>query len=276
MRRRIAGILVAVICAPILLAQQSLPADRLLAFDVVSVKPNTAGGNENSDVEPSGRVVITNMSLANLVRGVFEVQRDELVVGERVPSWFASERWDITAIGPPLTPDEASQRRVRIMMQNMLADRFKLVTKREVRDTPVYALVVARSDRRLGPQMRPSTADCAALLTAFKATGARLMPNSPVCGLRPQLRGQFSATGILLPDVARWLAPVTGRPVLDASGLTGLFDLEMKFAPDDVPNPTDGAALVTALQEQLGLRLEPRRAPVNVFVIDSVERPTPN
>ena len=267
--RMTALILVVVTCVPVLVAQQ--PTDR---FDVVSVKPNTSGGNEHSDVEPSGRVVITNMSLANLVRGVFDVQRHELVVGDQVPSWFASDRWDITAQGPPLTPDAGSQQRVRTMMRNMLVDRFKLVTTREVRDTPVYALVVARTDRRLGPQMRPSSADCPALLTAFRATGARLMYNSPVCGQRPRLRGQFSGIGISMGDFALALSPVVGRPVVDATTLTGPYDLDVTFAESD--DPASVASLFTALQEQLGLRLEPQRAPVNVFVIDSVERPTPN
>jgi uncharacterized protein (TIGR03435 family) len=263
------------ICAPILSAQQPLPADPSLAFEVVSVKPNTSGGNEDSDVQPNGRVVITNMSLANLVRGVFEAQRHELVVGDRVPSWFASERWDITAVGPPVT-DEASQRRVRIMMQNMLADRFKLVTKRELRDTPVYALVVGRSDGRPGPQMRPSSADCVALLAAFKASGAtRQTPDSKVCGGKSGT-GRIWGTGVLLDDFIRRLIPAAGRPVLDMTGLTGPFDLDLKWTPDDASAPATGAALVTAIQEQLGLRLEPRRAPINVFVIDSVERPTPN
>jgi uncharacterized protein (TIGR03435 family) len=101
------------------------------------------------------------MSLANIVRGVFDVQRQDLVVGDRVPSWFTSDRWDITALAPPTAA--VSQQQIKTMLQNLLIERFKLVTRRERRDMPMYALVVARSDRRLGPQMKPSTADCAAL-----------------------------------------------------------------------------------------------------------------
>jgi uncharacterized protein (TIGR03435 family) len=161
------------------------------------------------------------------------------------------------------------------MLQNLLIERFKMVTRREVRDMPVYALVFARSDRRLGPQMTPSTADCAALLAAFKATGAtRPTPDANVCGLQP-IRGQFRGKGILLTDLARALA-VAGRPVVDATGLSGSFDFELKWTPDDAAGAPVGASLFTAVQEQLGLRLEPRQTPVNAFVIESVERPTPD
>ena len=253
-----------------LVAQQ--PSSR---FEVASIKPSQADARspDNTDVQPSGRVIITNTRLDLLVRGVFELERQEMVLGERVPSWFASERWDIIAQGPPIT-DGASQRLIRTMLQNLLIDRFKLVARREMRDTPMYALVVARSDRSLGPQLKPSSADCAAMAAAFKATGARQGPDSPVCGVKP-IRGQYRGTGIRLGELARALA-VSGRPVMDATGLIGVFDFELKWAPDDAVGATAGASLFTAIQEQLGLRLEPRQTPTSVFVIESVERPTPD
>jgi len=242
-------------------------------FEVASVRQSTSNGNEDSTVEPSGRVVFRNMSLANIVRGVFDVQRQDLVVGDRVPSWFTSDRWDITALAPPTAA--VSQQQIKTMLQDLLIERFKLVTRRERRDMPMYALVVARSDRRLGPQMKPSTADCAALLAAFKASGAtRQTPDSNVCGGKSG-KGRIWGTGVPLDDLARRLV-VAGRPVVDMTGLTGLFDLDVKFTPDDAPDPASGASVFTAVQEQLGLRLEPRQAPANVFVIESVERPTPD
>ena len=94
-----------------------------------------------------------------------------------------------------------------------------------------------------------------------------------MCGVKP-IRGQFRGTGIRLSDLARALA-VSGRPVVDATGLTGSFDFELKWA-DDATGAAGGASLFTAIQEQLGLRLEPRQTPTNVLVIDSVERPTPD
>jgi uncharacterized protein (TIGR03435 family) len=149
------------------------------------------------------------------------------VVAAPLPSWVGSERWDIVAKGPPITDLKAQLPLYRRMMQNLLIERFKLVTRREMRDIPIYALVFARSDRRLGPEMRPSSADCAALSAAFKATGARQGLDSPTCGLRP-IRGQFRGTGILLRDLAHALA-ISGRPVVDATGLTGSFDFDLKW-----------------------------------------------
>jgi uncharacterized protein (TIGR03435 family) len=245
------------------------------AFEVASIKPSgDSRARQDADVQPSGRLVVTNTTLLSLISDFFEVQRHEMVSGERLPSWVGSERWDIVAKGPPITDVGAQLPLYRRMMQNLLIERFKLVTRREMRDIPVYALVFARADRRLGPQMRPSSADCAALSAAFKATGARQTPDSPVCGLRP-IRGQFRGTGILLRDLARALA-ISERPVVDATGLAGSFDFDLKWTPYDAAGATVGASLFTAIQEQLGLRLEPRQAPMNVLVIDSAERPTPD
>ena len=269
---RMSILIVAVVLLSATLAgQQPAPA-----FEVASIRPSgDSRADENSEVQPSGRFVATNMTLDNLIRGVFDVQRHELIWGERVPSWVASEKWDIIGKGPPVTDEQAQRPLYRRMMQNLLIERFKLVTRREARDTPVYALVVARDDRRLGPQMRPSSADCAALLAAFKATGARQTPDSPICGLRNQ-RARLWGTGVPLTEITRLLSLRAERPVVDATGLSGSFDLDMKFTPDDASDPASGASLFTAIQEQLGLRLEPRRAPVNVLVIESVERPTPD
>jgi uncharacterized protein (TIGR03435 family) len=270
MRRKV--LTIGVFCA---LTLTGAAQQRTLRFEVASIKPSAvdARAPDSSDVQPSGRVVITNMALGDLVRGVFEVERNAMVLGERVPGWFASEKWDIVAQGPPIT-DAASQQQIRTMLQNLLIDRFKLVTRRETRETPTYALVLARSDRSLGPQLKASSADCAAMAAAFKATGARQGPDSPVCGVKP-IRGQFRGAGVRLNDLARALA-VSGRAVVDETGLTGSFDFELKWTPDDAAGATVGAPLFTAIQEQLGLRLEPRQTPVNAFVIESVERPTPN
>lgn len=106
------------VLAATLIAQQPSPR-----FEVASIKPSTvdSGADENSEVQPSGRVVITNMVLEHLVRGVFEVERHEMVVSERVPSWFSSERCNIIAQGPPII-GSASQQQVRTTMQNLLVD----------------------------------------------------------------------------------------------------------------------------------------------------------
>jgi uncharacterized protein (TIGR03435 family) len=265
-------VLIAVALAPLLAAQQTTPA-----FEVATIRPSAADprAEDFSEVQPSGVFLVTNTTLDNLVRHVFDVQRHELILGDRVPSWFGSQRWDIVGKGPPIT-DEAAQRPLLLtMMRNLLIERFKLVTRRETRDTPVHALVVSRADRRLGSQMRTSSADCAALSKALKATGARQTPDSPVCGLRNQ-RTRVWGMGSPLTELTRMLSLTLGRPVVDATGLTGSFDVDVAFTLDDASDPARAAALVTAIQDQLGLRLESRRAPLEVLVIDSVERPTPD
>ena len=267
LRLLLALIVAAAICPP-LAAQQATPA-----FEVASIRPSAdPRAPDESEVQPSGQFLVTNTTLDDLVRGVFGVQRHELVVGARVPSWFTSQRWNIVGKGPPITDEAAQRPLLRLMMRNLLIERFKLVTRREVRDTPVYALVLAGLDRRLGPQMRPSSANCAALLAAFKATGARQTPDSPVCGLRNE-RARIWGTGVPMREFTRLLSLTAGRPVVDATGLSGSFDLDMKFTRDDAADPAGGASLFTAVQEQLGLKLEPARRPIDVLVIESAERP---
>ncbi|HET9196570.1 MAG TPA: TIGR03435 family protein [Vicinamibacterales bacterium] len=269
---RVTGAMVAVVLLSATLAgQQGAPT-----FEVASIRPSgNTNAEDHSEVQPSGQFLVTNTRLADLLRVVFDVQPHELVFGERLPSWVDSERWDIIGKGPPISDEVAQRPLLLAMMRNLLIERFKLVTRREVRDGPAYALVVARADRGLGPQMRPSTADCAALAAAFKASGARRTPDSPVCGLS-RLRGRFRGTGVRLTELVRLLAPAAGRPVVDATGLTGAFDLDLTFTPVDAPDPAVGGSLFTAIQEQLGLRLEPRQAPMNRLVIESAERPTPD
>jgi uncharacterized protein (TIGR03435 family) len=253
-------------------AAQGPPLDRP-TFEVASIRLNKSGASGGkADAAPNGRVTVTNSTLLELIRNGFELQGNEMIRGERLPSWVESDRWDIVAQGPPIT-GPASQQLLRRMLQNLLIDRFGLVTKREMRDVPAYALVLARSDRRLGPGMQPSTQDCAALVAAAAKAAA---PGAVrVCGRRSG-PGFISTLGAPLADFARTLSLFAGRYVFDATGLTGGFDLDLKWTPDPgvagAP-PQDGASLFTAIQEQLGLRLEPRQATVNAFVIESAERP---
>jgi uncharacterized protein (TIGR03435 family) len=244
-------------------------------FEVASIRPNKSSETRNgADAAPSGRVTVTNMTLYNLVRNAFELQPHELVSGERMPSWVESERWDIVAQGPPLK-DPASQQLLRQMLRNLLVDRFKLSSRRETREVPVYALVLSRSDRQLGPQIRPSTLDCAAQIAAARAPGTA-RGSIQQCGRRVG-PGYMATFGTPLKDFAAALSTPAGRFVLDATGLTDRFDLELKWNPEpgttDAGGVADRASLFTAVQEQLGLRLEARRAPINVFVLETADRP---
>jgi uncharacterized protein (TIGR03435 family) len=177
-----------------------------------------------------------------------------------------------------------------LMMQALLAERFKLVVHRETREVSIDALVMARADRRLGPNLTPAAFDCDALRAAF-ARGERPTPpppngDRPVCGART-VPGRFLVGGYPIADFARNLSGfVGGRPIVDRTGLTGLYDLELTWTPDTPPAGRDGApppgfdpngpSLFTAVQEQLGLRLEATTGPVEVLVIDSANRPTPD
>src|SRR5688572_23764683 len=223
MRLLVHGIGLIVLCGH--LAAQSAPAapqPGSQTFEVASVRQNTSGEvRGRPDLQPGGRVTFTNMSLYELVRGAFgverqEVERHQIVPGAHYPSWAESDRWDIIANAPA----GADRDQIRSMLQNLLIQRFRLVARRETRDAPVYALVVARADRRLGPQMRPSTADCAALAEAFRASGAAPSPDAPLCGRR-SAEGRLWGTGILLTELVATLTPAAERPIVEATGLTG-------------------------------------------------------
>ena len=125
------------------------------------------------------------------------------------------------------------------MARNLLADRFKLVVHTEMRETPVYALVLARSDGRLGPQLRRSTVDCAALLAGFKEkkeTPPNTINGRPSCGTQIR-QGIMMTTATTMADFVRNLAPMAGRPIVDRSGLTGTFDIDLTWAPDQQGAP---------------------------------------
>jgi uncharacterized protein (TIGR03435 family) len=250
------------------------------AFEVASIKENnSASDNASVRALPGGRVSASNNSLRNIIRNAYNVQHYQIIGG---PEWITTVRWDINA----KAPDDAPPQQLLVMLRALLADRFKLVVREEVREMPVYALILARTDGRLGTQLRASAMDCAALFAAAKAKGETPAPTTngrPTCGTRTT-RGNMMTTGVTMADLARNLAPFTARPVLDKTGLTGAFDVELAWTPEQgplgpegtaaaAPPSTDGVALYTALQEQLGLKLDAQRGPVNVLVIESAQRP---
>jgi uncharacterized protein (TIGR03435 family) len=192
------------------------------------------------------------------------------------------------------------------MVRTLLKDRFKLVLHMETRDTPICALVKARADGQLGPRVKPSTMDCgtmraeraAATAAAARARGGRVpVPPPPaanepvVCGMRVAGRGgptlNYRAGHITMTALANALRPYVGREVADRTGLAGEFDFDLQFSAPPTAGSTDAAgvpvaplddaaSIFTALQEQLGLKLESTRGPVELMVIDSAERPTEN
>jgi uncharacterized protein (TIGR03435 family) len=270
------GILVA-LCSSLVVAQsQTGPAASASrpTFEVASIKPNKSSDSRSrTDAAPNGRVTATNVPLNDLVRTAFELQPQEMVMGDRAPAWITTDRWDIEA----KATGEPSPQQMRAMLRNLLLDRFKLVSRRDVRNMPAFALVLARNDRQLGPQLRRSMLDCEAQVAAARVPGTT--PGSvQQCGGRSS-RGTIATFGVPLSSFAKSLSAAAGRYVFDATGLTDRFDLTLKWTPDPdagAATPSDAVSLFTAIQEQLGLRLEPRQAPVDVFVIESAEPPTEN
>jgi uncharacterized protein (TIGR03435 family) len=180
------------------------------------------------------------------------------------------------------------------MLKALLAERFKLVAHNESRELPVYDLVMARSDARPGPQLRKSDVDCAALFAARRGGGPPPPPPQPgermQCGMFGGI-GRVTAGAVTMAQFGTLLSRLVNRTVVDKTGLAGNFDIDLTFTPDqparapgappDQPiraNGVDidpnGPSLFTALQEQLGLKLDSQKGPVDVVVIDSVEHPT--
>ena len=255
------------------------------AFEVASVKPNRSGESGGSfGTRPGGQLVVRNNTLRNMVRNAYGVQNFQIVGG---PDWFDRDRFDITA---KATLAEPTMPQFMAMAQALLAERFKLVIRRETREMPIYALVMARSDGRWGMQLNRSTTDCAAIVAAARRGApppSLANPNGrPLCGTRT-LPGRILGGGVTMADLARNVSNFAGRMTVDKTGLDGPFDFELEYTPDQLPPegvlppnlpppPVNGASLFTAMQEQLGLRLDSQRGPVDVLVIESAEQPTPD
>jgi uncharacterized protein (TIGR03435 family) len=250
-------------------------------FEVATIKRNMSGSTSASNrALPGGRVTITNNTLRNIIRNFHRIQPYQLIGG---PDWLSTERWDIVAKAEGDPPPE----RMIEMVKTLVADRFKLTTHTETRELPIYALVLAKGDKSLGPQLHRSTTDCAAIFAEARARGGappRGPDGGPLCGINMDT-GRMATSAVTIADLARNLSMVAGRSVVDKTGLPGNFDLELTWAPevpagnaavgtpDAAPLAGDAPSLFTAIQEQLGLKLDPQRGPVEVLVIDSVEKP---
>jgi uncharacterized protein (TIGR03435 family) len=260
------------LAAPIRLA--GLAQGKQVAFEVASIKRN-ASGDENFgfNARPGGLMVAINVTPRQIVRFAFSMQNSRVEGG---PEWMDTEHYDITAkAAEAATPDQ-----MLLMFRTLLTDRFKLVLHMDARDTPIFTLVRARTDGRLGAQLRPSSADCDAIRAA-QARGAALTAGDgrPVCGGRARA-GIITAGGVTMEEVARNMSGLVQRVVVDRTGLQGRYDFDLKFVPDAQLTAPAGAgapaelpSLFVALEEQLGLKLEAGRAPVDVVVIDSIARP---
>jgi uncharacterized protein (TIGR03435 family) len=247
--------LIAVVLALIGVAGAQRPT-----FEVASIKRNNSGSEGGGFNANAGFLRVTNNPLRNVIRNAWGLQAFQIMGG---PDWINTERWDIVA-----KAEGNPGPQMMAMVQSLLADRFKLVAHTETRELPIYALVFAREDRSFGPKMRASSTDCQKEMTAAIARNGPPGPNSPLlCGIR-SVPGHFELNAAAIGSFIRNLAPITGRSVVDKTGLAGGYDAELTWNDSE-----EGPSLYTAIQEQLGLKLDAQRGPVEVLVIDSIERP---
>ena len=247
-------------------AQTPIPTSVDVAFEVASVRPNKSGALNSSTSGRGGSFTATNVTAHQLIIYAYRLRPFQLASG---PRWIGSDRFDIQARPPEnAKPDNPA------MTRALLRDRFKLVAHTETKQDQVYALVLARGDGRLGPQLKPSTQNCAAA-----------QPGTPSpCGMNTSTNdttGRLVGTGQSMEQLAAALGGFgLNRMVLDRTGLTGSFDIELKWTPDNArtgsAQSNDAPSIFAALQEQLGLRLDSQRGPVEFLVVDSIERPTPD
>ena len=235
------------------------------SFEVASVKANRSGRLQWDFDSPPGRVVGTNVLLRDLIRFAYFIYGGEWDLRIAGPDWIKTARFDIDATTPGQVPVD----RAMSMLRHLLAQRFGLKVHYENREHPVYALVVARNDRRLGPQLKPNAIDCSTLTAPPPIDSDR-----PICGNRGA-PGRLQGGGLSMQQLALHLASAAGRTVIDETGLGKAgFDYDLRWSPD--PANLDGPSIFTAIEEQLGLKLVPRTGEVEVLVIDSISEPTPN
>jgi uncharacterized protein (TIGR03435 family) len=279
-------VLLAGLLIPALVPAQSVStggaADRF-EIEVATVKPNRAGGGQNIQVTPGGLVTITNMTVGTLIRmayGSEAIQTQRQIVGG--PSWIDSDRFDISAKTARTLSDRDD---LQILVRSVLEDRFHIKWHRERREIPIYSLVLADKDGKLGSSMKVSDGKCYGRRNPPPAD----TPFSPstFCGNRGG-SGDMTYTGQTIQEIAASLATYAAiaRPVMDRTGLQGSYDLHLVFVPafinsengTPVANPAadSGPNVFTALVEQAGLKLQGERGPVEHIVIDSVERATEN
>jgi uncharacterized protein (TIGR03435 family) len=236
-------------------------------FEVASVKPADPEGRGGRISFPNGTFTATGITARNCILLAYDIPTFQLAGG---PSWVGDQRYDIVAkmaageVKAPRDPERMPQ--MRAALQALLADRFQLVIHRENKLIPAYALVVAKSGFKLK-----------------KADDGQADFSSN--------RGKFTAHKISMELLARNLSGILSSPVVDMTGIKGVFDLPLEWTPDEVQSPVKaggeaggaaepgaptGPSIFTALQEQLGLKLETQKAPVETIVIDRIEKPTAN
>ncbi len=249
-----------------IVAPSSLPA-----FEVASIKPSSPDSQLKIDFAAGGRLLVTHATLRFLMKIAYDISDDQIVGG---PAWVSNTRFDIQAKpatatgGDPQTLTKEQillfHEPIRLRLQRLLADRFQLEVRKESKPMPIFALVPVKS----GPRMKKDSS-----------------PGDPKISIGVG-RGLLTATRVDMPTLARFLSEgQVGRPVIDTTGLTGTFDFSLEWTPDPSLNPSvtnqqptadAGTSIFTALQQQLGLKLEPRTSSSDYLVVTRAELPSAN
>jgi uncharacterized protein (TIGR03435 family) len=262
------------------LTQKSAPG----VFEVASIRRSAPNEQWGYDIGRGERIVFNDFLVRELVQFAWHTQAFRIA---SEPSWLETEHYDIQA----KTEGIATEDDVRIMLRALLTERFRLSTHPEKKEMPIYTLVQAKS----GSKLIAAKQEACTPLESY--SGPQPPPETMVpaiCGVRQRLKAdatgvpvmQLHETGVTLALFAKTLGNVLGRQTEDATGISGVFDILLEYAPDDrlsIQPPPDGQlpdtvrpGLFAALEEQLGLRLTASKGPVDVLAIDHIEKPTEN
>ena len=260
-----------------------------LYFEAASLKPSDpkAGPGMGIRRQPGGRFNTFNTTVRILITFAYQIQDYQLV---EAPDWIKNTRYDIVAKmegdPPPVRPGTGADH-MMLATRTLLTDRFKLKVHREKREMDMYALMMAKPDGQPGPRLKRAGNDCSPEAIAARRGAPPPAPGTgPVCGIN-FLAGRVRFGGYPLSLFAQTISNQVGRAVVDRSGLAGNWDFELNFAapppqgplPPGVelpPTDPDAPDLFTAVREQLGLKLESTKGPIEVLVIDSIETATPD
>lgn len=296
-------LLLAAVTSRVFTQTPTSPAPAGPTFDVVSIKRNTTGilGGAPPIERPDGGFRVVNVAVMSLISRAYPPAAPIDMIG--LPDWARTERYDVSATSTLAIANATPDARIA-MLRALLADRLKLAAHVEKRELPVYDLVLARSDGRLGSGIKPTEIDCAARIAADHAAAATAPAGGtppppqrpdfnappPPCMLRmvgAVLRGPLAGLGdavegdTTMANLATLLKAYTGRDVVDKTGMTGFYRVTMnadlmatRRGPGAATPPDAGPSIFTALQEQLGMKLQSARAEQDRLVIDHLERPT--
>jgi uncharacterized protein (TIGR03435 family) len=225
-------------------------------FEVASIRPAAPDARGSGiQITPGGRFSATNSSLRALLKYAYQVRDFQIA---QPPAWFDSQRYDVVAKAESEVPEDS----IRIMLQNLLADRFQLKLHRESKEMQAYMLAISKAGVKIQPVKTGETGR-----VSRKGMGV-------IAGSQASMAQLAEA----LSDVALNGRYILDRPVLDRTGLSGVYDFTLTWTPESSGSTSDlsGPSLFTAVQEQLGLKLETQKAQVEILVIDHVEKASAN